>query len=272
MQPEPASVHPEVSAVALDPENAQDLRMLKEAPEQLLVKYQWLLQYLVSGFVRKGFFTDDDIPDTVQEVNSRLLGGLLTRMAERYDGRSLVRTYLGVVIRSTIADLLKQRRAQKATFVETREELPEARLSEHNTAPANLLLHEEFRRLEIALQLTPRLESKTRFCLALLVRRPFTEKLVRQYWVQVPAPRCAQLVQQLAEYRHWDDKEVWSAVIDLINEAEAKDPTDPDSLRRWVRRRLDWLITVMTGDPPRARYTDDSLMLLLELYFDRKGT
>lgn len=253
-----------------DLENKVDVQMLQHAPSSLLVKYQWLIQYLIAGYVRRGFLTVEEQADLAQEINQKMLDGLLARMQERYDARSLVRTYLGVMVRSLISDFIKHKRTQKANLVEGREELPEARIADSNAGPTELLMAEEIKRLKIALRMTPRIEAKMTLCLQLLVRVPVTEKMLRSFAPDVPKELIARTVETLKPYREWDDKDVWEAIIPLVHAHEGGEPINSDSLRRWVRRRLDWLITVMTGDPPRARYTDDSLVLLLELYFDRQ--
>jgi DNA-directed RNA polymerase specialized sigma24 family protein len=252
-----------------DLENKLDVQMLAHAPSSLLVKYQWLIQYLIAGYVRRGFLTLEEQADLAQEINQKMLDGLLARMQERYDARSLVRTYLGVMVRSLISDYIKHKRTQKANLVEGREELPEARIAEQNAGPTELLMAEEMKRLRLAFQMTPRIQAKTILCLRLLVRVPVTEKILRDFAPAADKQLVNSLVAKLKPYREWDDKDVWETILPLIHAQEGGDPINSDSLRRWVRRRLDWLITVMTGDPPRARYTDESLVLLLELYFDR---
>jgi len=253
-----------------DLENQLDLRLLKSAPGQLLVKYQWLLQYLVSGYVKRGFVPAGELQEVVQELNTRLLGGPLKRMADAYDGRSKVRTYLGVVVRSQLSDYLKQQRTQKATLVETTEELPEATLADENAGPAQLAVADELRRLELAFKLVPRVAAKLVLFLQLWLRFPLADRVLVAYAPGAPVTLRKRVLDALAAYATWEEQAIYPEVVPLVAQAEGAAP-HPDSLRRWNKRKRSWLIAVLNGDPPRARYTDDSLAMLLQLYFRREA-
>lgn len=251
-----------------DAENLKDIGLLKSEPSALVVKYQWLIQYLVNGYVNRGFLTLEEQADMVQEVTARLLDGGVQRMREKYDKRTLVRTYFGVIVRSLISDQLKKKRSQKAQLVETQEELPEVQLAETNAGPNELLVSEEVRRLETALKLVPRIAGKLKFCMRVWVRWPLSRPIVLEYHPEAPATLVKRVVEELQQYATREDKEVYPTVVLVVNDAEGK-ATNPDSLRRWVRRKADWLIAVLTGDPPRANYSDESLQLLLQTWFER---
>lgn len=43
-----------------------------------------------------------------------------------------------------------------------------------------------------------------------------------------------------------------------------------DSLRRWSDRKINDIIQVLNGNPPKKSYTKESLKILIEYYFSNK--
>ncbi len=88
-------------------ENSDDIRLLKENPKGLIVKYQSLINYIVCNYINNGFFNRYDKDDIVQNINESLLKKI-TKIQIQYNYKTKVKTYISVIIRNNCREIIRK--------------------------------------------------------------------------------------------------------------------------------------------------------------------
>jgi len=244
--------------------NTRDLALLNKDSSALLSQYQPIVEAVVTSFIAKGFFKQDEKMDVVQTINTQMLEKKLERIQSNFNGSVLLSTYFSKVVYNACLELTRIKK-KKPDF-QTDEVL-----STHASSSVNpiyqLAIQDELHRFEGILRTFYKKKTKTRLGLKLFARIILSDFDLGEY-------RDPQAKEELAmvrtvffsSYDELMDKEVYEIIIKLFNKIENK-RNDADSLRKWVNMILDKIIRILNGEPPKSHYQRDTLKILMQLYF-----
>ena len=244
--------------------NTEELRLLEQQPDQLIARYQSIIETVVAGFIRRGFFDRTEKMDVVQTVNTHLLEKKMQKIREHFNGSVYLRTYFSKVVYNTCLEITRKSARQP---IIAGEELLEHETSKILNPEEQLAIKDELRRVEGLLKGFGKKQSKTLFCLKLFAKKWLDESDLAAY-------RQTQLKEEMAmirttffeNYESLPDKSAYEVVVLLFNKLESKS-NSADSLRKWVNNIVDNMILILNGEPPVYGYTRDTLRILLQMYF-----
>jgi RNA polymerase sigma factor (sigma-70 family) len=236
--------------------NDIDIKLLKEDPGRLLIRYQPIIRTIVKHLAYQGYLPKRDINDLVQEVNRKLIERL-PKIRDRYNYKSQFKTFFSVVIRNLCLEEFR-----KIKIVAE----PQSDLYEQ-TAPESLtdqlIIHQEYERLQRALRLLGSESHALWIVLRCFADLPVDADDFKGFELENDAGirnQLAEYVNGTAQLQKQQKMEVLSSVF---NQLEQKART-ADALRKWASSRLEDLVVLMNGKPPRSAYTIETLYLLIE--------
>lgn len=236
--------------------NDQDISLLREHPEKLLIRYQPVIRIIVKNLAFQGYLPKRDINDLIQDVNRKLIERL-PRIRDQYNYKSLFKTYFSVVIRNLCLEEFRKIRL----VAEPQAEFYEQAAS--GTSADQLIIRQEYERLQRAL----RMFGRERHAIWILLRS-FADMEVSPGdflgFEPEPGPDlCNRLAVEVNGAIQSQKREKMEVLSTVFNQVERK-PRTADALRKWSVSRLDELIVLMNGRPPRSAYTLEILCILLE--------
>jgi hypothetical protein len=247
--------------------NQEDMYLLYNAPERLLDKYQYFIEFIVESYVKSGYIWPEEKKDVIQNINAKLWQDGITKMQEKYDRRTLVKTYLGVVLKgycnneyrrlNTKAQALNQKSKPLRSWYKTSENMN-----------FSLYIEQEKKFLEKLLLLFGKSAAKLKLCLKLYYYIPICSEDILNYHPEVaPALLHEALYKLHQDFVQKELKELFGVIVTIVNDKEKKDIA-ADSLRRWTKDKIDELIELINGQPPRRFYDEETLGTLLHYYFE----
>jgi RNA polymerase sigma factor (sigma-70 family) len=237
-------------------ENEIDIRLLRENPRELLLRYQPLIRLIVKSLAYKGYLPKRDIPDLVQDVNRKLVERL-ERIRDQYNYKSRFKTYFSVVVRNLCMEEFRKLRV----ITEPQPEIYEHTASEEATD--QLMIRQEFERLQRAVRLFYRDEQAIWLTMRVLADIGIDAADLARFEKDPGLVIRRQLARQLnATFRH-SRKEKLRELSLALSQLDERNRT-PDAIRKWFTSRLDEILELMNGNPPRSAYTLDILLILIE--------
>ncbi len=248
--------------------NERELQWLHQEPERLIEAYQPVIEIIVSGFFKKGFFVSKDKMDLVQEVNLQLLESKIEKIRTHFNHSVKLKTYFSKVVYNTCLEIARKNPAEQpadpsSILVNTP--------NNYRNPLQELALKEETLRLHGCLLALPKLRHKATLCLKVIAKIPFYQQDIQ--FLQSPKTELEILAikeKLFTNYSHLQLKEVFDLLADLYKKIEGKS-TEGDSLRKWTNHLLDRFILIMNGNPPHAAYTRETMKTLLQYYFAEYG-
>jgi len=237
-------------------ENEIDIKLLREDPRELLLRYQPLIRLIVKSLAYQGFLPKRDIPDLVQDVNRKLVERL-PRIREQYNYKSRFKTYFSVVVRNLCMEEFRKLRV----ITEPQPEIYEHTSSENATD--QLLIRQEFERLQRAVRLFYRDERALWLTLRVLADIDITTADLDGFGKDPGSTARRQLARQLNATFRKSRKEKFAEISRALLRLDERDRT-PDAIRKWFTSRLDEILELMNGHPPRSAYTLEILLILIE--------
>jgi len=236
--------------------NDIDIRLLQEDPEKLLIRYQPIIRVIVRNLAFQGCLAKRDVNDLVQEVNSKLIERL-PRICQSYNYKSQFKTYFSVVVRNLCLEELR-----KVRLVEE----PQSEVYEQSTTGSltdQLVIRQEYDRLRRALRMFGKEQPALWVVLRNFADMPISPEDFNGFEPKVDPDTRNRLAQLLNETILKQKQEKLEVLSTVFNQIEPKART-ADALRKWASSRLDELVDLMNGNPPRSAYTIDILYILLE--------
>lgn len=242
--------------------NDKEIWLLNNDPGKLLSEYQGLIRVIVRGYSIRGFVSDRDSDDLVQEINQELLGRL-GKIRVQYNGKSSLKTYFSVIIRN----ICRERFRKNPGLEEPRS--PEYNRLERHTNPRNdLIIMQEYERLEKVLKLM--LKDRARFNIMLRFILDLRISKVDLYSFEyLDEGEATGLIDELNGSAGLSKKQIFSKLSEILKILEKRE-TSPESLRKWFKSRSDEFIRLMNGDPPRSAYSMETIQILIETYDEMK--
>lgn len=244
-------------------QNDQDIRLLKENPAQFLVKYQEVIFIIVRAFIKSRTLRESEYDDVVQYVNERLWTRL-QRIRETYNGQSLLRTYISVVIRNMVIEHQKEHQLH---IVEEPLEYYETQSSKPADQMVRMVIRQELERLDKIMKTFHSSRNKFEFCLKVAYRIPVSYEDYLQVTAGLPPHEQQRLWSKFNINALIVEKDQYRRLSELFNTLEDQNTRTRDSIRKWVRYRLDMVIQLMNGTPRNAHYNDETMQILFERYF-----
>lgn len=236
--------------------NDIDISLLQDDPEKLLIRYQPIIRIIVRNLAFQGCLSKRNINDLVQEVNSKLIERL-PKICQSYNYKSQFKTYFSVVVRNLCLEEIR-----KVRLVEE----PQAEVYEQSTTGSltdQMVINQEYERLQRALRMFGKECASLRIVLRSFADLPVTPEDFNGFVPEVDAETRDRLTLQLNETLQKQKQEKLEVLSLILNQVEPKART-ADALRKWASSRLDELVNLMNGNPPRSAYTIDILYILLE--------
>lgn len=246
------------------PENEIDIKLLREDPRELLLRYQPLIRLIVRSLAYQGYLPKRDIPDLVQDVNRKLVERL-PRIREQYNYKSRFKTYFSVVVRNLCMEEFRKLRL----ITEPHPEIYEHTTSEN--ASDALLIRQEFERLQRAVRLFYRDERAIWLTLRVLADIDISAADLEGFDKDPGTAVRRQFARQLNATFRKSRKEKFAAISRALLQLDERDRT-PDAIRKWFTSRLEEILELMNGHPPRSSYTLEILLILIEKIESEKNS
>ncbi|MFA5815176.1 MAG: sigma-70 family RNA polymerase sigma factor [Bacteroidales bacterium] len=236
--------------------NDIDIKFLREDPEKLLIRYQPIIRMIVKNLAFQGYLPKRDINDLIQDVNRKLIERL-PRIRDQYNYKSQFKTYFSVVIRNLCLEEFR-----KVRFVaEPQSEIYEQTAAE--TSTDQLVIRQEYERLHRALRMFGRERPAVWIVLRCFADLPVTPDEFLGYDLDPGADLRIQLAAHVNDTIQLQKREKMEVLSTVFNQLDRK-PRTADALRKWSSSRLDELVILMNGKPPRSAYTVEILYILIE--------
>jgi DNA-directed RNA polymerase specialized sigma24 family protein len=244
--------------------NHRDIELLNHNPHQLILQYQKLIDNVIYIFIRSGIFKFDESSEVKQEINEELLNRI-PKIQLQFQGKSLLRTYLSVIIRNICNEIARKKTRLKQIYLE------ETTVKETITSGTleTLIFEDEILRLKKAIALYHKQREKLILCLKLRFRMPFNLNDFQSVFTNLSQEDFDSFVHKIKPYKDSTDSALFAAFTDLLNKYENKSNA-PDALRKWIALKINELIELLNGSPPTSHYTEETLQILFEKCFFRE--
>lgn len=245
--------------------NTQDIELLNEKPAELIIKYQSLIDTIVSRFMRIGYFPGQEKNDVVQHINEELLNKL-SYIKNQYNGKSLLKTYFIVII-SNLCNTKSYIDRREVGFISM--DYVEMDKLQSDELVSGIVLENEFDRYEKILMQYHNSKQKLEFCLKIYFRIPLQMKEIIDFCPEQEAVFYSHFFNSAKAGPELNGKAIYSLLTDLLNRKKATTYTE-DAIRKWIRKKIEELICLMNGKPKRANYNEETIQILIEKYYASK--
>ncbi len=245
------------------PDNQAELDLFYRDPHAFLLHYQDTLHIIVKIYVRCGMFKAQDTEDIIQSLNERLLERLPVIRA-RFNGSTMIRTYLSAIVRNLCIDLYhSNKRVPNGVPLEENTALSRPDVTgRYDIEHTKLVFRAVLRQFDYKLEL-PRIL----FCLKLRYRMPIERQDVLKWYPACNRKDLTSLVNTFGgNYESLTDKEISERITPLLNRADGKTNT-PEAILRWTRERIGNILDLLNGSPPTGSFNEETLQILVEDYF-----
>ena len=234
---------------------------LRNNPEKFILACQPIIYVCLRFYIKKKMFSINDMEDLVQTVNEKLITNL-PMIADQFNGKAQLRTYIGVIIRNICLRIYRENLKEMKIFP-----ISFNGNSLENDPTTEIFIEEEVERFDTILNLHGSRKSKLLFYAKLYLKISIEERDITEYLPMMLLTDREILIKTFGtNFSHITIEEIFEIAAPIINRCEQKQST-ADSHRRTALRYIEQLIKVMNGDPPVQSYNEDSLRTLIEEYF-----
>lgn len=232
--------------------------LLRSDPDRFIQQCQPIINACIHQYTASGLFPRSEQEDIAQSVNEQLLSSL-DSIEQNYDGRVLFKTYVGVIIKNACLRVYQRQFANK-----TLERIQEEETHHYEYDPTDAIsLGEELERFYTVLQLFHSEKQTIYICMKLYFKIPLLRKDLRQWSRHVKPSHRKMLMRKFGRpYGQKAKEEVFDAFAVVWNSFKQKKSTG-DGIHRWTARRMQDIIKLMNGNPPRRSHSFESLQALL---------
>lgn len=267
--------------------NDYEVSLLHENPGELIIHYQEMIKIIVQKqLINPGFFKSQNRDDIIQTVNEHLL--IKTPyIAEHYNGLSLLRTYVSVIIINKCREYYRSQLKQETTYVSDQDILlaPEIKRKVYKRKFQMTTVHEglhstsswetekqlvfeyEFKRFDSILRTYTKQKAKIELCIKYFFQIPCLNTDIKAYWPQA-TNKYLKLLSHKVDGK-MTKTERYKNLTDLINKCEGRTNTN-GAIRKWLADRMKELIYLLNGDPQQNYFDKETFQFFVEAYYNRK--
>lgn len=244
--------------------NEKDIELLHNNQKQLILDLQGLIDIVINQFIGAGKFIYSERHEIKQHINVELLNRI-TKIQDQYQGKSLLRTYLSVVIRNICNEIVRNKtKLNHVSFEDI------TIVEENNENSNSLIFEEEIFRLRKIFGLYYKQKNKLILCLKLKFKMIFNIEDFRNFNINITQSEFEKFVDATHPYFECSDSKIFEALISIFNKYEHKENTS-DSLRKWVADKINDIIEILNGNPPTSKYDKETLQILFEKCYYREN-
>ncbi|MBN1598792.1 MAG: sigma-70 family RNA polymerase sigma factor [Bacteroidales bacterium] len=238
----------------------EEIITLTRSSTNFLNEAQDLIESIASKFITSGSFRHEEKDDLIQTINEELLYKM-PKIRQQFLGISSFRGYLSVVIQNICREKIRRNKSIRTT------ELTDIHFnqSEELNPEHVIVIQQEVERLKKLLLLYNKQRTKIILCLKLKFRIPLNICDLSTYLGKINKKEYKEFKEKLKNYNKIKDVDIYEAIIPLFNKFENKN-NNADSLRKWIKLKINELIELLNGDPPISSFDEDTLQILFEKY------
>ncbi len=241
--------------------NKEDILLLHNSPDKLIIRFQPLIEIIVSKHIHNGYCTFDQREDVIQHINEKLIAKSGT-IKKQFNGTTLLRTYYSAIIRNLIMEFLRVEMKFKNESYKINN--CDAVVQENNCI--SMALIDEFERFEVIIDMFGRQSKKLILCLKIFFRIPVSYNDFLKYCAKMTKRSFNAIFKALKPENQIEDKYIYDILTPVLNKCDNKN-NSPDAIRKWFKHKKEEILRLMNGDPQRANYDDEVMQILTEKYF-----
>jgi hypothetical protein len=213
-------------------DNEHDIHLLNTDHHAFLMKYQKVIRINVARFVQSKYFVQSEFEDGVQSVNEQLLKRLPS-IQKNYDSRSLVVTYVSVVIRNICLQVKSADRPGNVARGHVEQvEMPE------DTILGSIDIALAVQKLQRVLLLFHTDRPRILLLLPLKFGLPLTSATILSAYPGCPKPMLSMLLEAVENIRDArTSAQIFELVVPFLNHMEHT-TTGADAYRHWLDERI----------------------------------
>jgi len=246
--------------------NKEYIDLLKHDKSSFIIASGEIIHKIIGYFVKAGFLKRDEINDLFQDINCRLIEDY-DKILVQYQGLSMLSTYIYTIITNYCKEIIRANK--KITTVE----IENIRLIAHNKSPENeLAIKSELQKLDRFFEMCFRKKDKLELLLKIKCRVNLECDEILSKFQEISPTDVEKIlnIHQARQNSFLTDKEIYPLLNNIFNKLENKNNSD-DSIRKWMDTKIDEIIVFMNGEPPIAKYNRETIMILLEIFFQKKS-
>ena len=238
---------------------------MREDPAQLVVEYQGTIDTIVGKFVRSGMFAPGQSDDVVQMVSEGVLKRLES-IRSHFNGSTLVRTYLSVIIRNICLEIRRTTAPRQQAEISVPDQRSFA-ASPVDDPSSQVIIAEEVLTFNAILIQFGRNLPKLLLMLKLRFHLLITTADILKWDPDCRRTDLDYLMNLFGKnYDAMPDQDIYRAITPVMNEGEGKQNTS-DALRKWTSSRINEILELLNGSPPIGAHTEETLKILVEDHF-----
>jgi len=245
--------------------NNLEITLLKSDPKALIVKYQCIIEIIISKFINSGSIILSDKEEFIQIINERLLLSS-EKIKNQYKGISLLKTYFSTIIRNICLEEINKRNRYSFTDIESIQQVN----TSNNFENEEFYINDEFDRFSKILNMYHTKVSKLELCIKVIYRLRIRITDFTKYCLKFKTIKIKSLIEAVNPVKNIPEYELYQILTPYINKCDSQ-INKPDALRRWLKRKMDEIVELMNGNPPRANYDKETLQILVEKYYTKKS-
>ncbi len=237
-----------------------DITLLRNNKNEFVIRCQDIIAISVKQYTIKGMFSAADFDDIKQSVTLELINRL-PLIEKNYNGKTLLRTYVGVVIKNICLQIYKNESRTISSIP-----LGEITMLTVENNEGGVVIAQEQQRFATALKLYHSKRFKLLVCLKAYFLIPVRSIELQRTFHGITTEDIRRILDIFenqtptkTEFEHF------TILASMMNKYELASVTE-SSLRHWTNIELQKLIHVLNGDPPTRIHTKETVRLLLEHY------
>ncbi len=245
--------------------NKEYINLLKHDKTSFIIASEEIINKVIGYYVRVGYFKKDEINDIFQDINCHLIEEYEKILAQ-YQELSMLSTYLYAIITNYCKDIIRSNKKVITIEIES------IQLITHNKSPEHeLVIKSELQKLNRFFEMCFRKRDKLELLLKIKCKANFQYEEISSKFQEI-SPADIENILNIHHVRRnkLTDKEIYPLLNTIFNKLENKNNSD-DSIRKWIDTKIDEIIVFMNGEPPVAKYNRETIMILLELFFQKKS-
>lgn len=245
--------------------NDKELDLLYNNSNDLLIHYQFVIQIIVSKFIKRGFIHISEKDDFIQVINENLLIKI-PKIQQQYDGSTLLKTYISVIVRNIcLEEIRKQAKDQTSEIDDCDNKIIADERSDYL-----VIVNQEINRLNVILRLFYDKRWKLEFCLKVIYRISLVIDDFLKYCTVCNSSKIKELINKINPPKEIPEKDLYIEIQPFINKCDNKNNSS-DAIRKWLKLQIDNVIDLINGKTNKSYYNRESIQILFEKYFEKHG-